>query len=401
MTHIVVIGGGIVGIATALALQKTQPHIRVTVLEKESNLACHQTGRNSGVIHAGIYYTPNTLKADFCYRGSHATIDFCQQHQLSFEQCGKLLVATNLAELQRMDALYDRAISNGVTIEKLSQAALKEREPNITGIGALFSPHTGIVNYAMVTEKMADIFVERGGEIVCQSQVKALSESQQTVTITTQLDEIVCQYVIACGGLMADRLAKMAGIGDDFSIIPFQGKYYRLAEQYNQIVNHLIYPIPDPEMPFLGIHLTRMVGGYVTVGPNASLVLSREGYLHQKINLTDIKDMLVFPGFWRSICHHFRYGVQEMLNTYSRHHYLSACQKYYPSLTVADLLPHPSGVRAQAVMADGTLVDDFLIRQTQRSIHLCNAPSPAATSAIPIAEHIVSLAEKKFSLASQ
>jgi L-2-hydroxyglutarate oxidase len=399
VTDMTIIGGGIVGIATALRLQQTCPGLDILVLEKEDRLAAHQTGRNSGVIHAGIYYAPGSLKAEFCRRGLEATIAFCREHGLPYEQCGKLLVATTGQDMTRMDALYTRATQNGLSLVRMDRAALREAEPNITGLGALLSPRTGIVGYTAVTQKMSELFVAGGGEIRYGEEVVDLREGANDVAIRLAGGpEFKTRHLIACAGLRADRLAAMCGVGGDFAIVPFKGEYYRLAARHDHVVKHLIYPVPDPDLPFLGIHLTRMIGGYVTVGPNAVLSMARENYGKLGFDAGDVKDMLGFPGFWKTLYANLRSGLDEMANSAFRSRYLKACQRYFPALELADLQPHPPGIRAQAVMRDGTLVHDFLIRETSRTIHICNAPSPAATSAMPIADHIVGLAAKAFAL---
>ncbi len=399
MQDLTIIGGGIVGIATAYRLQQDFPGLDITVLEKETGLATHQTGRNSGVIHAGIYYAPDSLKAKFCCEGLEQTITFSREHGLPYEQCGKLLVATSADELTRMEALYERAIRNGLKLQRLDKAELQRTEPNITGIGALLSPSTGIADYTAITDKMAELFKSNGGEIRTNAEVNAINETQNDVTITlSDGSSVKSRHAIVCAGVQADRLAAMCGVGGDFAMVPFKGEYYRLAPRHDSIVNHLIYPIPDPELPFLGIHLTRMIGGYVTVGPNAVLSLARENYGKLGMNAADMAAMAKFPGFWKTLFANLGSGLDEIRNSAFRSRYLKACQKYCPSLELSDLLPHPPGIRAQAVMRNGTLVHDFLIRETNRTIHICNAPSPAATSAMPIASYIRDQAVRTFSL---
>lgn len=399
MIDVTIIGGGIVGIATALEMLNAFPGISVAVLEKETQLTRHQTGRNSGVIHAGIYYTPGSMKADFCRRGLAATIQFCQEQGIAYEQTGKLIVATTATEMERLAALGERATSNGLAVRSVSGAELREIEPNVSGLGALLSPATGIADYKAIVARMAALFREKGGEIVCNAEVTGLQETANDVAISLGNGTVhKSRYLVACAGLMADRLARMCGVGDDFAIVPFKGEYYRLSSRHDDIVRHLIYPVPDPELPFLGIHLTRMIGGYVTVGPNAVLSMAREGYGKIAFNLRDMGDMVRFPGFWKTLSQNLSPGLAEMANSTFRRRYLRACQRYCPSLDIEDLLPHPPGIRAQAVLRDGTLVHDFLIRGTTRTIHICNAPSPAATSAMPIAEHVRTLASNTFDL---
>ncbi|MDY7579136.1 L-2-hydroxyglutarate oxidase [Herbaspirillum sp. RTI4] len=396
----VIIGGGIVGIATATQILARHPGAAVTLIEKEDRFAAHQTGRNSGVIHAGVYYAPGSMKAQFCREGVQATLDYCRDHNLPVEQCGKMLVATTPLQLPRMKALYQRAKENGLEIERIDATELRRREPNIVGLAGLFVPSTGIVDYGAMARSMADSMVAAGGTTRLGTTVVDIREETNGVTVVTDQGEIRTRYVIACGGLMADRLASMCGIGDDFRIIPFRGEYYRLAPSRDQVVNHLIYPIPDPALPFLGVHLTRMIGGYVTVGPNAVLSMGRESYGPGKPNARDLADMLRFPGFWRVMQKHARSGLGEYWNSISKKRYLALCQRYCPDLKVEDLQAHPPGIRAQAVLRDGTLVHDFLIHRTARTLHVCNAPSPAATSSIPIGRYLAKHAEEIFSLSN-
>ncbi|CAI8768369.1 L-2-hydroxyglutarate oxidase [Pseudomonas chlororaphis] len=383
-----IIGGGIVGLATAMALLERQPGASLLILEKENVLARHQTGHNSGVIHAGIYYAPGSLKADLCKRGAQATKDFCTQHQIKFEVCGKLLVASTPLEVERMHALYERSQQNGLKVEQLDAKELQRREPNIVGLGGLFLDATGIVDYKQVCEAMARVIQKAGGEVQLQTTVRAIVETADKVTISSDDKVWSARQLVACAGLQSDRLAALAGVRIDHQIIPFRGEYFRLPAAKNNIVNHLIYPIPDPELPFLGVHLTRMIDGSVTVGPNAVLGLGRENYRKFSINWRDVAEYATFPGFWKTIWNNLGSGTTEMKNSLFKRGYLEQCRKYCPSLEVDDLLPYEAGIRAQAVMRDGTLVHDFLFAETPRMVHVCNAPSPAATSAIPIGQMI-------------
>ncbi len=391
-----IVGGGIVGISTAWQLLQRYPNKRILVLEKESQYAGHQTGHNSGVIHAGVYYQPGSLKADFCRRGNEATIKFCLEHDIPYEQCGKLLVATNQNEYHLMGKLFERAKENQIEVEWLDRKQLKKREPNITGLGAFLVPQTGIVNYRKITNKMADLFEARGGEVRLDCEVLGMEEKSDGVRVRTYLAEFQTRYLIACSGLMADRLVKMLGIQPDFQIIPFRGEYFQLPPHKSNIINHLIYPIPDPEMPFLGVHLTRMIDGTVTVGPNAVLGFKREGYQKTDVSIRDLKEMATFSGFWKVIQQNLKAGLSEFKNSIFKGGYLELVRKYCPQVTLSDLTPYPAGVRAQALAKDGTLIHDFLFVDTQRTFHVCNAPSPAATSAIPIGAHIVQRAEEIF-----
>ncbi|AZL69849.1 MULTISPECIES: L-2-hydroxyglutarate oxidase [Pseudomonas] len=383
-----IIGGGIVGLATAMALLQQRPGASLLILEKEASLGRHQTGHNSGVIHAGIYYAPGSLKADLCKRGAQATKDFCREHGIAFEVCGKLLVASNDLEIQRMQALYERSQQNGLKVERLDAAELRQREPNIVGKGALFLDATGIVDYKQVCNAMAKVIRQAGGELHLSTPVRAIQEHAEHVSVSSDGNTWHARQLVACAGLQSDRLARLAGVKIDHQIIPFRGEYYRLPASKNQIVNHLIYPIPDPELPFLGVHLTRMIDGSVTVGPNAVLGFGRENYQKFSVNWRDVAEYARFPGFWKTIWNNLGSGTAEMKNSLFKRGYLEQCRKYCPSLQVEDLLPYEAGIRAQAVMRDGTLVHDFLFAETPRMVHVCNAPSPAATSAIPIGQMI-------------
>ena len=383
-----IIGGGIVGLATAMALLERQPGASLVILEKENSLARHQTGHNSGVIHAGIYYAPGSLKADLCKRGAQATKDFCTEHQIKFDVCGKLLVASTPLEVQRMHALYERSQQNGLKVERLDATELQRHEPNIVGLGGLFLDATGIVDYKQVCQAMARVIQAAGGEVHMSTTVRAIVENGDNVTVSSDDKVWRARQLVACAGLQSDRLAALAGVKIDHQIIPFRGEYFRLPASKNDIVNHLIYPIPDPELPFLGVHLTRMIDGSVTVGPNAVLGLGRENYKKFSVNWRDVAEYARFPGFWKTIWNNLGSGTTEMKNSLFKGGYLEQCRKYCPSLNIEDLLPYEAGIRAQAVMRDGTLVHDFLFAETPRMVHVCNAPSPAATSAIPIGQMI-------------
>jgi L-2-hydroxyglutarate oxidase len=384
-----VIGGGIVGLATAMELLAARPGASLLLLEKEDAVARHQTGRNSGVIHAGIYYAPGSLKADLCRRGAIATKEFCTEHGIPFDVCGKLLVATSELELQRMAGLAERAALNQIDIERLDAAELHEREPHIAGLGALLVKTTGIVDYKQVCRAMLGVIERRGGIVRFGCNVTGIREMSGSVEVVAGGAAWQARHLVVCSGLQSDRLARLAGLKVDHQIVPFRGEYFRLPPQRNQIVRSLIYPIPDPELPVLGIHLTRMIDGGVTVGPNAVLGLAREGYGKLNLNLRDVASFLAFPGFWKVALQHRHSGLREWRNSLFPRFYLEECRKYCPDLTPADLLPEPAGIRAQAVTARGELVHDFLFMATERMLHVCNAPSPAATSAIPIAQMIV------------
>jgi L-2-hydroxyglutarate oxidase len=384
-----VIGGGIVGLATALRLLEQRPGASLVLIEKEPAVATHQTGHNSGVIHAGVYYAPGSLKARLCTAGARATRDFAAQHGIPFDQCGKLIVATSPPEETRMAALHDRARQNGLEIHRLTAAELHSAEPGIAGTGALLVPSTAIIDYRLVSRKMAGEIARLGGEIRLTEQVTAITETIDAVEIRTRRDAVRARRLVVCGGLQSDRLARMAGLKIEHSIIPFRGEYYTLDARLDGAVKHLIYPVPNPEVPFLGIHLTKMIDGSTTVGPNATLGFAREGYPRLSINLRDVAAMVAFPGFWRTMRANLRHAGGEIRNSLFRSAYLRECRKYYPALQLSDLKPRPAGIRAQAVMRDGRMVEDFLFLSTDRMLHVCNAPSPAATSALPIASMIV------------
>ncbi|GGX78398.1 L-2-hydroxyglutarate oxidase LhgO [Litchfieldella qijiaojingensis] len=389
MYDFIIIGGGILGMSTAMQLIRAYPDHKMLVVEKEQALARHQSGHNSGVIHAGVYYKPGSLKARFCLEGNRATKAFCDEHGIRYEARGKLLVATSDLEMQRMQALWERTKANGLERYWLNADELREREPNITGVGAIFVPSSGIVDFAEVTRAMAREFERLGGEIRLSTQVTRIEERPHEVVVKTRQDELTTHYLVSCAGLMADRIVRMLGKDPGFTICPFRGEYYALPEKHNRIVNHLIYPIPDPGMPFLGVHLTPMINGSVTVGPNAVLALKREGYRKIDISLPDMARMFLYPGVLKALSANMRPGMAELRNTLSKKRYLAEVRKYCPSLTVDDLGPYPAGVRAQAVSRDGRLIEDFLFVNSRRTVNVCNAPSPAATSALPIGAHIV------------
>jgi len=388
MYDFIIVGGGIVGMSTAWQLKKQRPRARILVLEKESDVGKHQTGRNAGVIHAGIYYQPGSLKASFCHRGVEATMQFCRARDIPYQQCGKLLVATNEIELARMESLFQRCQQNDPTTSMLGKAQLRSQEPTIRGEAAIFSPRTGIVDFRLVCKAMARQFVDDGGKLRPGSEVTGINEQESHVTVTANGDTYDGKFLIACSGLMADRTARMQGIDIDFELIPFRGEFYRIDPELAAGLNHLVYPIPDPALPFLGVHLTRRINGDVIVGPNAVLSLKREGYGKFEISREDLLAMVTFPGFWKVLRQNLRPGLRELAESWFKTAYIHRVQKYLPAIKTSDLHPFPPGIRAQPVTRDGNIIDDFLFAKSARSLHVCNAPSPAATSAIPIGEHI-------------
>jgi L-2-hydroxyglutarate oxidase len=383
-----VVGGGIVGLATAWQLQQRYPRKRVVVLDKEPVPGKHQSGRNSGVIHTGIYYQPGSLKARFCRQGLTDTIAFCRKHGIRHEQCGKLMVATDSREYTRMLALYERGRENNVACELLGQDRLREMEPEITGTGALYIPATGIVDYRDLCRVLATEFQGLGGVLRLNTRVYAIRENDREISLQTSAGEVRTGFMICCAGLQADRLARMHGLAVDFRILPFRGEYYRLADRLNQLISRLIYPVPDPALPFLGIHLTRTITGEIIVGPNAVLGWKREGYARVNFSFNDTMEMLGFPGFWKVMAAYAGAGLREYTHSIWKAAYLRQVRKYCRKIALDDLRYYPAGVRAQAVLADGTLVHDFLFVESPRSLHVGNAPSPAATSAFPIGAYI-------------
>ncbi|WP_457963607.1 L-2-hydroxyglutarate oxidase [Arthrobacter sp. D1-29] len=387
-----VVGGGIVGLATAYQLLRKNPGASLVLLEAADTVASHQTGHNSGVIHSGIYYPPGSLKARFSKAGAEQTREFCREHGLRYQEPGKLLVATTELERRRLDDLEKRAAIHGLGCERLDQAELARREPNVAGLGALLIPSTGIVDYRALALKLAELVAATGGQVLTSARVISISESADRVDVGTGSERYSCGRLVVCGGLQSDRLAELAGLAIDVQIIPFRGEYFQLPAEKSRYVRHLIYPVPDPALPFLGVHLTPTIDGTITVGPNAVLGMSREGYPKFSINVPDVARYVRFPGLWRVARANPATAARELRNSMFKGSYLRECRKYAPGLTRADLLPHEAGIRAQAVRRDGTLIHDFLLAETPRMIHVLNAPSPAATAALPIGGHLASKA---------
>lgn len=381
---VLVVGGGIVGLSTAYALSQLAPGTRVVVLEKESAPARHQTGRNSGVIHSGIYYRPGSLKARFAVRGAAEMVKFCAEHGIDHEVTGKLIVATGREELPRLHALVQRGRENGIPVRELGPAQIAEYEPEVRGLAAIHVGTTGIADYGQVARQLAE---SSGAEIVYGGAVDLVSRRASAVAVRTSAGVVVrAKALVNCAGLQCDRVARLAGDDPGMRIIPFRGEYYDLRRP--ELVRGLVYPVPDPAFPFLGVHLTRGIGGGVHVGPNAVPALAREGYGWGVVRPRDIADELAWPGAWRMAWRHWRYGAGEIHRSLSKAAFTEAVQRLLPAVTAADLRPAEAGVRAQAVLRDGTLVDDFLIREADRTVHVLNAPSPAATASLPIGREI-------------
>ena len=387
---VIVIGGGIIGMATAMKLQQQHPDGRVVVLEAERNVGLHQTGHNSGVIHSGIYYKPGSEKALCCRAGKAALEMFCDQHKIPWDRCGKVVVATNPEEVARLDSIAERATANGVDFERIDTDALRELEPSVAGLAALRVPETGIVNFRAVCQRMADELQAAGGTLEFNFPVCSVDAHGHSVRISSRDGRSVeGARLINCGGLQSDRIARMAGVQTDVEIVPFRGEYYELQPGSESLCRNLIYPVPDPAFPFLGVHFTRMIDGGVECGPNAVLALSRNGYGWSKVSATDLAATLSFRGFRRLAGKHWRMGALEVYRSLSKHAFVKALQKLIPSIRKHDLKPGRAGVRAQAVSPEGNLIDDFLFGESENAVHVLNAPSPGATASLAIAERII------------
>ncbi|MBK5441574.1 MULTISPECIES: L-2-hydroxyglutarate oxidase [unclassified Peribacillus] len=389
MYDFAIVGGGIVGLSTGMALYKRYPNARVVVIEKESVVADHQTGHNSGVIHSGIYYKPGSFKARFARQGSKSMTEFCQTHGIEHDICGKVIVATKQDELPILNDLYTRGLQNELAIKKISVDELKEIEPHVNGLGAIRVPQAGIVNYRQVSEKIADIVKEYGGEIKLNTKVEKINEESDSVTIETNNGTLKARLVINCAGLHSDRIAAAAGYKTDMKIVPFRGEYFKLIPEKRHLVNHLIYPVPNPKFPFLGVHFTRMISGEVDAGPNAVLSFKREGYKKTDFNAKDLTEVLSYKGFWKLASKFMKEGMDEYVRSFSKKQFTKSLQELIPEIQEDDLIPAPAGVRAQALQDDGNMVDDFHIIMGKRTVHVCNAPSPAATASIEIGKEVV------------
>ncbi|MCP5503961.1 MAG: L-2-hydroxyglutarate oxidase [Chlamydiales bacterium] len=388
---IMIIGGGIVGLATAYQLQKKYPSFHVIIVEKEDEVATHQTGNNSGVVHSGIYYKPGSLKATNCVQGKKKLLDFCNEEGIAYELCPKVLVASRQEELATLQELKRRGDANGVKVEEISKEALRDIEPHVSGIAALHVPECHIIDYSEVALGMAQAFERNGGEIRRSEKVEYLHYSFPRWIVETNAGTYSPDFVINCAGLHCDRIAKMALPEQDLpcQILPFRGEYYLLKKEKRELVRGLIYPVPNPKLPFLGVHLTRMVNGNVEAGPNAVLATAREGYKKSDFVLKDFSDVLSYSGFWKLGMKYWKTGLYEMYRSFSKKAFVRSLQRLVPEIGMDDLEQGGSGVRAQAIMKNGKLVDDFLIIQDEHSLHVLNAPSPAATSSLSIGQTIV------------
>jgi L-2-hydroxyglutarate oxidase len=392
---VAVVGGGIVGCATALALSSTHPGLKLVLLEKEGRLAAHQTGHNSGVIHAGLYYRPGSLKAQNCTVGREALYAFCSEHDIPCERCGKVVVAVEERELPALDELERRGRANGLNgLERLDAAQVRAREPHAAGLAGLFVPQTGIVDYIRVTEKFADLVRQQGGVIRLGMEVRAGRATADGLTLFTSAGEVRTRFLVNCAGLHCDRVARACGVEPGMRIVPFRGEYYQVTPARRDLVRHLLYPVPDPTLPFLGVHFTRMIDGTLEAGPNAVLAWKREGYRRCDISAADLADTLAFPGFWRLAGQFWRVGLAEYRRSFSKQAFVASLQRLVPAVCGEDVMPGGTGVRAQAVDRDGRLVDDFRIVTGERMVHVLNAPSPAATAALSIGQTIAAAVAK-------
>ncbi len=394
---IAIIGGGIVGLATANALLDQSPRRRLILVEAEPRLASHQSGHNSGVIHSGLYYKPGSLKARLCAEGREAMYRFCQDRGIAHERCGKIVVATGEEELPRLQELHRRGEANGLRgIRWLTPGEIREYEPQAGGIRGLFVPQTGIVDYKAVALTLGQIASHRGCDVKTTARLVSCRRSDGRLVLQTNAGEFQCDALVNCSGLQSDRVARMCGVDPGVHIVPFRGEYYELNPPRQSLVKNLIYPVPDPRFPFLGVHFTRMIGGGVEAGPNAVLAFRREGYQKTDFRLIDVADALAYPGFWKMIARYWKTGAGEFWRSLSKNAFVSALQRLLPDLKSEDLRPGGSGVRAQAVDPNGNLLDDFHVIRAERMVHVLNAPSPAATSSLSIGKAVASMASQHF-----
>ncbi|BAZ41169.1 hypothetical protein NIES4101_71310 [Calothrix sp. NIES-4101] len=400
MYDFAIIGGGIVGLSTGMALGKRYPNARILVLEKESNWAFHQTGNNSGVIHSGVYYKPGSFKAKFCRDGATSMVQFCEENNINHEVCGKVIVATNEEEIPRLENLYNRGLENGIEVKRISPEEVKEIEPHVSCVAGIRVYSTGIANYKQVCFKYAELIQNQGGDLRLNTKVLRIVPSGDKQVLETNNGTFETRYLINCAGLHSDRIAKKSGVDPKAKIVPFRGEYYELTPEKRYLVKTLIYPVPNPDFPFLGVHFTRMIDNSVHAGPNAVLSLKREGYKKTDFDLRDFAEVITYPGFWKLAAKHADEGIQEIIRSFSKAAFVRSLQKLIPEVQAEDLVPCHAGVRAQALMDDGKLVDDFLIIHGQNCVHVCNAPSPAATSSIEIGKAIVAAIPEQSHLAT-
>ncbi len=392
---ITIIGAGIVGTATAMSILNKK-NLSIAIVETEKEPALHQTGNNSGVIHSGLYYKPGSLKAKNCINGRIKLYRFCEENGVNFENCGKLVVATNQKEITALNELERRGNANGLKgLKRLNKDKIKEYEPNVCGIDGLLVPETGIVNYKQITQKYIELIISKGGNIFLKNLFLSLLERKNELIVTTSQNVFSTKLIINCGGLYSDRIASICGVDPEIKIIPFRGEYYRLKKEKESLVKNLIYPVPNPQFPFLGVHFTRMINGGIEAGPNAVLALKREGYTLKDFSVRDISEMFTYGGFWKMASQHYKMELYELFRSISKKAFVKALNKLIPSLTENDVIRSGAGVRAQALDKNGKLIDDFFIKETKRMVHVLNAPSPAATSSLSIGETISEMALNK------
>jgi L-2-hydroxyglutarate oxidase len=385
---VAIIGGGIVGLATAHAIMREQPRARLLLLEKEAGWARHQTGHNSGVIHSGIYYKPGSFKARFCRQGNNSMVEFCQVHGIEFDMCGKVIVATHGRELAQLELLQERGRQNGLRVNRIGPEELREIEPHVRGIAAIRVIDAGIVDYKAVCQTLVTLLERSGCTLRLSHRVTGLVHKRDSVELIASENAFTAHRVVNCAGLHSDRVARLSGADPSLKIIPFRGEYFVLRSERRYLVKNLIYPVPNPDFPFLGVHFTRMIGGHVEAGPNAVLALAREGYQKTELNINDLREILMFKGFRILFRRYWREGMREMWRSLSKHAFVQSLQQLIPEITAEDLDAAPAGIRAQALQADGSLVDDFHIVMDRNCLHVCNAPSPAATASLEIGRHI-------------
>ena len=395
---LVVIGGGIIGLATAMRVTEEFPDLKVAVLEKETEVAQHQTGHNSGVIHAGIYYAPGSQKANFCSTGGVLLREYCDKHNIKYDMCGKLIVAVNDNEVPMLMDLYERGTANGALgLKIIEKEEITDYEPHSTGVKAIFSPNTGIIDYTEVSKSYATQMMEAGGDLITGTELKSISEKDGQIYLETTDGTITAKKILNCAGLHADRVAKMMGVDMGVKIIPFRGEYFSLIPERSDMVKGLIYPVPNPNLPFLGVHFTRRVNGSVEAGPNAVLAFAREGYKKTKINFGDAFDTLTYSGFLKMSLKYWTVGMKEQYRSLVKGSFVKSLQTLIPEITGKDLYSPGAGVRAQAVAKNGALLQDFSIAETENAIHVLNAPSPGATASLTISKYILDLMKKSFS----
>ena len=389
MYNYIIVGGGIVGLSTAMALSQRFPNAKIALLEKEASWAVHQTGHNSGVIHSGIYYKPGSYKAKLCRQGNRSMVNFCDKYNIDYKICGKVIVATEPYELPLLDDLYQRGLANELEVTKVTQEQVKEIEPHVNCLAGIWVKSTGIVDYKQVCEKYADFAQEHGVELHNNTRVQGIKSTADGHVLQTNNGEYQTEFMINCAGLYSDRLTKLANEQPPAKIVPFRGEYYELTPEKRYLVNGAIYPVPNPNFPFLGVHFTPGIDGSVHAGPNAVLGFKREAYRKLDFNLIDFMDTITYPGFWKLVAKYSKEGIEEMIRSYSKAIFVRSLQRLIPEVQAQDVVPTPAGVRAQALKSDGKMVDDFLILNRNKAMHVCNAPSPAATASIEIGKHIV------------